>query len=206
MHTPKFGGQALFKRGGGSFGSETHPPPKKIFTLNWAEEKSSLDKRPFVGPTQTPPLYVLTPYKQSLPEGFVRLREREGHTRPMRHEDVHCIDLILHRCPVEGSDSAAVLLVFVCFAAQQIVHHRKVAALGRHLQAEDNTGGISVQIETPGAGGAIKACFAPAGGGNVSGGPQSHPRPLQTPKHTPSGAVFSVGVPCFVVLVSGTRV
>ena len=65
------GGQALFIRGGvwheaehevynrgegGCFGSETHPPPKKILTQNLAEIKSSLNERPIVGPTQTPPL------------------------------------------------------------------------------------------------------------------------------------------------------
>ena len=44
----------VYKRGGGSFGSPTHPK-KKILTRNLAEEKSNLNKRPFVGPTQTPP-------------------------------------------------------------------------------------------------------------------------------------------------------
>ena len=55
--------QTLFIRGGegGSFGSETHPPPKKILTQTLAEAKSSLDKRPLCrtppGPPPTPSLW-----------------------------------------------------------------------------------------------------------------------------------------------------
>ena len=52
-------------RGGGLLGLRpTHP--KKILTQNLAEGKSNLNKQPFVGPTQTHPLFISIPYRQSL--------------------------------------------------------------------------------------------------------------------------------------------
>ena len=47
-------GQTLFRRGGGSVGSQTHPP-KKIVTQNLAEGNSNLNKRPLCGTDPDPP-------------------------------------------------------------------------------------------------------------------------------------------------------
>ena len=57
----------VYKSGGESFRSETHPHPKKILTQNLTEGKSNLNKRPLCG---TPPPLVLIPYKQSLPSAL----------------------------------------------------------------------------------------------------------------------------------------
>ena len=49
----------VYKKMGGGGGVALRPThPKKILSQNVAEGKSSLNKRPFVGPTQTPPPYV----------------------------------------------------------------------------------------------------------------------------------------------------
>ena len=51
--------------GGGSFGSEAHPPPNKFLTQNLAEGKSNLNERPLCGtPPRPPPLLVLLPHQQ----------------------------------------------------------------------------------------------------------------------------------------------
>ena len=45
-----------YKRGGGSFGPKSHPPPQKKLTHFLAWEKSNLPRLPLVRPPQTLPI------------------------------------------------------------------------------------------------------------------------------------------------------
>ena len=72
--------------GGGSLLALRPTHPKKILTQNLAEGRSNLNKRPLVGPTQTPsPPLVLIPCKQSLaPQSPLR---RHGPPPGLRRSD-----------------------------------------------------------------------------------------------------------------------
>ena len=59
-------GAGFVYSGGGGLLALRPTQQKKILTQNLAEGKPNLNKRPFVGPPQTPPPYILIPYKQLL--------------------------------------------------------------------------------------------------------------------------------------------